>query len=73
MQTFPSKFTTDISLHQRTIRAFRDPTCGTQQAGSELIPHSAVSLEGVGLKEMTGQTIRFGEHGLPILRSSQKC
>lgn len=40
MQTFQSKFTTDISQHQRTMRAFREQTCAAvQQARTELQNH----------------------------------
>lgn len=62
MQTFQSKFTTDISQHQRTMRAFRDQTCAAvQQARTELLSLGAVSFGGLGLKELIGQTIRLGK------------
>lgn len=61
MQTFQSKFTTDISQHQRTMRAFRDQTCAAvQQARTELLSLGAVSFGGLGLKETVGHTIRLG-------------
>lgn len=62
MQTFQSKFTTDISQHQRTMRAFRDQTCAAvQQARTELISLGAVSFGGLGLKDAIVQTIRLGK------------
>ena len=62
MQTFQSKFTTDISQHQRTMRAFREQTCAAvQQARTELLSLGAVSFGGLGLKELIGQTIRLGK------------
>lgn len=62
MQTFQSKFTTDISQHQRTMRAFREQTCAAvQQARTELISLGAVSFGGLGLKDAIVQTIRLGK------------
>lgn len=62
MQTFQSKFTTDISQHQRTMRAFRDQTCAAvQQARTELLSLGAVSIGGLGLKDAIAQTIRLGK------------
>lgn len=62
MQTFQSKFTTDISQHQRTMRAFRDQTCAAvQQARTELLSLGAVSFGGLGLKDAIVQTIRLGK------------
>ena len=54
--------TTDISQHQRTMRAFRDQTCAAvQQARTELISLGAVSFGGLGLKDAIAQTIRLGK------------
>ncbi len=62
MQTFQSKFTTDISQHQRTMRAFREQTCAAvQQARTELLSLGAVSFGGLGLKDAIVQTIRLGK------------
>ena len=45
MQTFQSRFTTDISQHQRTMGMFREQTCAAvRQARTELLSLGAVSI-----------------------------
>ena len=62
MQTFQSKFTTDISPYRRTMRTLHDQTCDLlQQAGTELISLGDVSFGGLGLKDAIARTIRLGE------------
>jgi len=52
MQTFRSRFTTDISQHQRTMRLFRNQTCATvQEVRNQLIALGGVSLAGIGIKD----------------------
>ena len=61
MQTFQSRFTTDISQHQRTMGMFREQTCAAvRQARTELLSLGAVSIGGVGLKDMITNTIKLG-------------
>ena len=61
MQTFQSRFTTDISQHQRTMGMFREQTCAAvRQARTELLSLGAVSIGGVGLKGMITNTVKLG-------------
>ena len=61
MQTFQSRFTTDISQHQRTMGIFREQTCAAvRQARTELLSLGAVSIGGVGLKDMITNTVKLG-------------
>ena len=61
MQTFQSRFTTDISQHQRTMGMFREQTCAAvRQARTELLSLGAVSIGGVGLKDMITNTVKLG-------------
>ena len=61
MQTFQSRFTTDISQHQRTMGMFREQTCAAvRQARTELLSLGAGSIGGVGLKGMITNTVKLG-------------
>ena len=61
MQTFRTKFTTDVSQHRRAMGEFRAQTCpAVQEARNQLLSLGAVSFGGIGAKELIKDIILLG-------------
>lgn len=61
MQTFRTKFTTDVSQHRRAMGEFRAQTCAAvQEARNQLLSLGAVSFGGIGAKELIKDIILLG-------------
>ena len=61
MQTFRTRFTTDVSQHRRAMGEFRAQTCAAvQEARNQILSLGALSIGGLGLKDLVKDVILLG-------------
>ena len=61
MQTFRTKFTTDVSQHRRAMGEFRAQTCAAvQEARNQLVSLGALSFGSIGAKDLLKDIIMLG-------------
>ena len=61
MQTFRTKFTTDVSPHRRAMGEFRAQTCAAmQEARNQLVSLGALSFGSIGAKDLLKDIIMLG-------------
>lgn len=61
MQTFRTRFTTDVSLHRRAMGEFRAQTCAAvQEARNQILSLGALSIGGLGVKDLVKDVILLG-------------
>lgn len=61
MQTFRTRFTTDVSQHRRAMGEFRAQTCAAvQEARNQILSLGALSIGGLGVKDLVKDVILLG-------------
>lgn len=61
MQTFRTRFTTDVSQHRRAMGEFRAQTCAAvQEARNQILSLGALSIGGLGMKDLVKDVILLG-------------
>ena len=61
MQTFKTRFTTDVSQHRRAMGEFRAQTCAAvQEARNQILSLGALSIGGLGVKDLVKDVILLG-------------